>query len=223
MKHGLEYLNSSTKRRLDVMGGVAISTLLLPAGVLAAVASELDTKSLNPIFKQIRIGEDGKPIEVYKFRTLPRRLETEAAQTFGTFDPRASKLGISMREAGIDEMPQLLNVLLGEMSLVGMRPLIQEDIERLEGILPRLFKEWHEVYERSRPGLTGPSQILRHQYKVTTDEIWQESMQLDLEYAKTASLRNDLRILGSTPLKMFDARIRMVDNSPTVPMEEAVP
>lgn len=213
MRQSLEYLNSSVKRRLDILGGAAISALLIPPAAIAALASAIDTKSLNPIFKQVRVGAEGHPFSVYKLRTLPKKLEKEAVQTFGTFDPRASHLGMAMRESGIDEMPQLFNVLLGEMSLVGMRPLLQEDIDRLQDVSPSLFKHWYEFYSRAKPGLTGPSQILRHHYKVTTDEIWRDAMQLDIDYAQAASLRNDLRILGRTPLKMLGARVNMVDNS----------
>jgi lipopolysaccharide/colanic/teichoic acid biosynthesis glycosyltransferase len=213
MKQSVEYLTSQTKRRLDVMGGLAISAMLLPAAAITAAVSEVDTKSLNPLFRQTRVGVGGKAIEVIKFRTLPKDANTEGVQTFGTFDPRASRVGRAIREIGIDEMPQLLNVLRGEMSLVGMRPLLQEDIERLEDISPRMFKRWHDYYQQAKPGLTGPSQIYRHQYKESSDEVWEEAMRLDLEYASHASLRNDLKILGGTPLRMLNARVNMVDNA----------
>jgi lipopolysaccharide/colanic/teichoic acid biosynthesis glycosyltransferase len=219
-KQSVEYLTSQTKRRLDVMGGIAISAMLLPAAAVTAAISEVDTKSINPFFRQTRVGLGGKLFDVVKFRTLPKTANTEGVQTFGTYDPRASRIGRAIREVGIDEMPQLLNVLRGEMSLVGMRPLLQEDLERLEGIDPKTFKRWHEYYQQSKPGLTGPSQIYRHQYKESSDEVWVEAMRLDLEYASHASLRNDLKILGGTPLRMLNARVNMVDNT-TAP--EAVP
>jgi len=213
MKQSVEYLTSQTKRRLDVMGGLAITAMLLPAAVVTAAVSEVDTKSLNPLYRQTRVGRGGKLFDVVKFRTLPKTANTEGVQTFGTYDPRASRVGRAIREVGIDEMPQLVNVLNGEMSLVGMRPLLQDDIERLEGIDSKLFKRWHDYYQQSKPGLTGPSQIYRHQYKESSDEVWREAMRLDLDYASHASLRNDLRILGSTPLRMLNARVNMVDNT----------
>jgi lipopolysaccharide/colanic/teichoic acid biosynthesis glycosyltransferase len=209
----LEYLNSNAKRRLDVLGGLVVASALMPAGLVAALVSEIDTKSLNPIFRQQRVGKDGNIFEVMKFRTLPKALNAEKMQTFGTFDPRASRIGMAIRESGIDEMPQIVNVLRGDMSLVGMRPLLQEDIDRLDGINPKLFRKWHEIYENVKPGLTGPSQIYRHQYKTSTDEVWEEAMRLDLEYSKQASLARDIRILGGTPLKMLNARVHMVDNT----------
>jgi lipopolysaccharide/colanic/teichoic acid biosynthesis glycosyltransferase len=222
-KQSVEYLTSQTKRRLDVMGGIAISAMLLPAAAVTAAVSEIDTKSLNPLFRQTRVGMGGKLFDVVKFRTLPKTANTEGVQTFGTYDPRASRVGRAIREVGIDEMPQLLNVLRGEMSLVGMRPLLQEDLERLEGIDPKMFKRWHDYYQQSKPGLTGPSQIYRHQYKESSDEVWVKAMSLDLEYASHASLRNDLKILGGTPLRMLNARVNMIDNTSAQVIEMAEP
>lgn len=215
MRANIEYLNSRSKRRLDVLGGTAIATLLMPVGALAGLASSIDTRTLNPIFKQARLGSADKHIEIYKFRTLPKSLESESVETYGTFDPRASKMGMAMRESGIDEMPQLVNVIRGEMSLVGMRPMLEADIDRFKDISPALYRQWYEVYSRTKPGLAGPSQVLRHQYKVTTDDLYKHSMELDLEYTRTASLRKDLKIIASTPFKMLMARINMVDNSPS--------
>jgi lipopolysaccharide/colanic/teichoic acid biosynthesis glycosyltransferase len=208
-----EYLNGPTKRRLDVMGGIALASLAAPAGVAAGIISSIDTGSLNPIFRQTRTGRASQPFNVLKFRTIPKHLEAEDIAPMGTYDPRATRVGMAMRDVGIDELPQLVNVLRGDMSLVGPRPLLAQDIERLEGISPILFKKWREIYERTKPGLIGPSQILRHNYRVSTDEVWGRAMQLDLEYAKNASLRHDIKLLGSTPVGLLVARINLVENT----------
>src|SRR5579862_1518758 len=184
MKHSAEYLNSRTKRRLDVLGGTMIAAALLPAAAFTAIISEVDTNSLNPLFRQVRIGKQDQPLEIFKFRTIPKATENKKLQIFGTFDPRASKVGSFLRETGLDELPQFFNVLRGDMSLVGMRPLLQEDVDRLQDLSPALFKDWYEAYSRSKPGLTGPSQMLRHQYTVSSDEIWLKAMDLDLQYAR---------------------------------------
>jgi lipopolysaccharide/colanic/teichoic acid biosynthesis glycosyltransferase len=207
-----EYLNGPVKRRLDVLGGITLSSIAAIPGALTGAVSAIDTGSLNPIFRQTRVGRYSQPLEVLKFRTIPKRLETNNVTPLGTFDPRATKVGMAIRDMGIDETPQLLSVLRGDMSLVGMRPLLGKDIERLESIDPQLFRQWYEVYEQTKPALTGPSQILRHNYRVLTDEVWQRVMQIDLEYAQNASLKNDLRMLGSTPVSLLVARANIVDN-----------
>lgn len=216
---GVEYLNSPAKRRLDVLGGIAIAALVSPVAVGAAVTSSIDNRSLSPFFKQKRVGMGGEPIEVTKFRTIPERNITTEPETFGTFDPRASRVGLFMRELGVDEIPQLDHVIRGEMSLVGLRPLLQEDLDQMEDSSPRLFRRWHAYYDHLRPGLTGPSQILRHQYKELNGGVWEKVMELDLDYVKEASLRNDLRILGSTPLKLINARMHVIET----PLPEAEP
>lgn len=208
-----EYLQSSTKRKLDIIGGLTIFGALLPAEIMAAVISSVDTGSLNPFFRQKRVGRGGKPIEVVKFRTLPKRVESQELKVIGTYDPRASVVGRAMREIGIDETPQLINVLKGDMSLVGMRPLLQETIDEMEDASPSVFKKWFSAYSALTPAVTGPSQIYRHQYRTHSPDVLAESMRLDLDYIRNASLLNDIRILGSTPLKLVKARINMVDNS----------
>lgn len=211
-KPNFEYLNSDTKRRLDLIGGTALAAIVAPLAVAAGITSAIDTRSINPIYVQTRVGKGSETFDVLKFRTIPKKLETKKIIAVGTFDPRATRVGMLLRDVGIDELPQLVNVLRGDMSLVGPRPLLAQDLERLEGISPRLFKDWNEMYENTRPGLIGPSQILRHNYRVSTDEVWEKAMHLDLDYARNASLRNDLRILGSTPVNLLVARMSLVDN-----------
>ena len=211
-KSGLEYLTSPTKRRLDLVGSVAIAATLLPAETLAAVLSAADTGA-NPFFKQSRVGRKGQTFDIYKLRTIAKTAPDKALEIYGTHDPRASLLGQAIREIGFDETPQLINVLRGEMSLVGIRPLLQVTIDELEDISPRLFRKWYPIYAEIKPSLTGPSQIYRHGFRRHTHEVMAESMRLDLDYVRNASLINDLRILGSTPLQLLNARIHMVDNS----------
>src|SRR4051812_7543634 len=102
-ERGLEYITSDQKRRFDVMGGLALAGALLPTAVLTAALVDVDFNSVNPIFQQQRVGQEGRPFTVYKFRTIARELMGPGVQLFGTFDPRADKLGILLRKYGLDE------------------------------------------------------------------------------------------------------------------------
>lgn len=220
-KSGLEYLKSPAKRRLDLIGGATIAAALLPAEAVAAAVSAVDTGS-NPFLRQSRVGRGGDDIQIIKLRTMPKTQAGEDPEFFSTYDHRSSLTGRTLREIGIDEAPQLLHVIKGDMSLVGMRPLTRKAIDQLEDISPPLFRKWYPLYTELRPSVTGPSQIYRHRFRWHTPEVLAESMRLDLEYIRSASLRNDLRILGSTPLQLLKARIQMVDNSAEVPDSSAI-
>jgi lipopolysaccharide/colanic/teichoic acid biosynthesis glycosyltransferase len=136
--------------------------------------------------------------------------------TYGTFDPRASKVGQMVRQSGLDELPQIINVLNGSMSLVGARPMIEEDIEFMELSAPHIFDEWHSYYQISKPGLAGPSQIYRHHHREGhSKEIYRMSAELDLQYFDKASLVTDLHILARTPIDMLRANVGVIENSST--------
>lgn len=213
-KVGAEYLLSDEKRALDVLGSVVLAGGMSPVLGASAVASAVDSRSAWPLFRQDRVGRGLGVINVLKLCTIrPDRVEDDELQTYGTFDPRASRAGLFMRQTGIDELPQLLNVLMGDMSLVGHRPLVQEDIERRQSTDSKLFEDWHEVYDSFKPGLIGKSQILRHHYLHTSPEILIRSMELDVRYAETATLGLDIKTILSSPFKMFAANIRPVDNA----------
>ncbi len=209
---GPEYLQSPLKRQLDFIGGLALAGALFPLVASAAATSAVDTRSLNPFLTQSRIGNKGKAFDLIKLRTLRRSLTDGPGATFGTFDSRASKVGQKIRQYGLDEAPQLANVILGHMSLVGIRPLLQIDFDRMSSVDPALFDDWQEAYKLSKPGLTGPGQLFRHHYRSSTDEVYARSMRLDLGYIETASVQNDLRIIMQTPQSLLDANIHTIEN-----------
>lgn len=211
-ERGKEYLQSTSKRNLDLLAGVAIATALSPIAAALAPVVMLNTRTSRALFTQERVGKRGAHFDVVKFRTIPLRRQNEQIVPIGSYDQRASRVGMAMRDIGIDEIPQLHNVLKGDMSIVGPRPLLKIDIDRLRDIDSGLFDEWHEVYSQSKPGLLGPSQFRRHEYRVTEDALWQEGMRLDIDYAEKASLNADLKIIASSPFKMALARLRLVDN-----------
>jgi sugar transferase EpsL len=175
-------VNDHLKRLFDVVGSGALLVLLSP--VLAAVAA-LVTLGMGPpvLFRQQRPGLDGKPFTILKFRTM-----TDATDTNGDLLPdaqRITRLGRLLRRTSLDELPELVNVLRGDMSLVGPRPLLNEYL--------RLYSQEQMRRHDVRPGITGWSQV-----NGRNALTWEEKVDLDLWYVDNRSLRLDLRILVTT-------------------------
>ena len=191
---------SVVKRTLDVIGSVG--GLLLLAPVLALVALLIRLDSRGPIlFRQPRKGLGGRIFLCLKFRTMVpdaearlRDLEARNESAGGVLfkikdDPRITPLGRFLRKSSLDELPQLWNVLVGEMSLVGPRPLQLRDSERLEGLDPAGFAR----RLATRPGITGPWQVGGR-----SEVDSQRMIQLDLDYVDRWSVVTDLKILART-------------------------
>lgn len=199
------------KRCLDVLGAAGLLLLSLPLWVLAAVAILLGYG--RPIlFRQARAGRDGHPFTLLKFRTMtagepPRLPDRPVAKHAG--DSRVTPLGRLLRRTAVDELPQLLNVLRGEMSLVGPRPLPVEDLAHpgwLEGIdaderARRL--DWVARRSSMLPGLTGLWQI-----SPGAEDDFENWIVCDLAYLNRRSLLLDLRILLATPWALLRGRKR---------------
>jgi len=220
MKRGLPYLQSPEKRALDVSGSLFLGALSLPVCVAsgAVLGAELDLNVRDLLLRQERHGVEGI-FRSIKLRTLP--LSDQPIVTYGTFDHRAGPVGKYIRQLGLDEIPQFANVLAGDMSLVGPRPLIESDFEKYEGIDPALFGEWRAMYDEVKPGMFGPSQILKHGQRVMTDQVRQRVMELDLEYAERAGLVKDVGIILNTPADLVVASLRAF-RQPMMPMGEEV-
>jgi lipopolysaccharide/colanic/teichoic acid biosynthesis glycosyltransferase len=188
------------KRLIDVTGAVFGLFFLIP--VLAIIALSIRMNSRGPvIFRQVRRGYRGKPFWVYKFRTMTvdaeqrlDDLESSNESHGGVLfklreDPRVTRLGSYLRRSSLDELPQLYNILKGEMSLVGPRPLQNRDSDRLLAVDPAGY----ERRLRMRPGLTGPWQVGGR------SEVNHERMvQLDVDYVDNWSLGRDLLIICKT-------------------------
>ena len=173
------------KRALDVL--VAALTLILAAPLLAvaAVLIRIETHG-HPIYRQRRIGRDGEPFELYKLRTMVSGAETMGAGlVVDAGDARITRLGAILRRTSLDELPNLVNVLRGEMSIVGPRPTVQVQVDR--------YSERQRGRLSVRPGLTGWAQIHGR-----ASLPWHERIELDLWYVEHASLALDLRILKRT-------------------------
>ena len=175
------------KRGFDV--SIALALLLLLSPLLALLALAVRRKLGRPVlFTQIRPGRHGTPFEFYKFRTM-----TEARNAAGELLPDAARLtpfGELMRKSSLDELPQLVNVLKGDMSLVGPRPLLME-------YLP-LYSERQSKRHAVRPGITGWAQV-----NGRNALTWEERFELDLWYVDHRSFRLDLKIIAKTAWRML--------------------
>ena len=186
---------ATAKRIFDVTASIIALLLFSPILAAAAIAIKLESKG-GVFFAQERVGRDGKPFRMVKLRTMvadadARRAELAALnEADGPMfkianDPRITRVGALLRKLSIDEIPQFINVLRGEMSVVGPRPALQAEVE-----------QWTvEVHERLRvlPGITGMWQVSGR-----SDTTFDEYKRLDLYYVDNWSLAHDLRIVGKT-------------------------
>lgn len=178
------------KRILDIIG--AAGGLILLAPLLGAIAVAVRWRLGRPIlFRHLRIGKNEKPFVLYKFRTM-----NEACDAEGRLLPdaqRLTRLGRLLRAASLDELPQLWNVLRGEMSLVGPRPLVPRYLPRYN----RRQRRRHEVM----PGITGWAQI-----QGRNAISWEEKFELDVWYVDHWSLWLDLKILALTLMRVIEGK-----------------
>jgi sugar transferase (PEP-CTERM system associated) len=178
------------KRLLDVVVAAVGLVLATPLMVLTAIAIAID--SPGPIlYGQVRSGELGRPFVLYKFRSMRVDAEKSGARFTQENDPRITRVGRFIRKTRVDELPQLWNVLRGEMSMVGPRPERPIFIEQLEQQVP-YFKQRLYV----KPGVTGHAQV-RCRYGATTEDHL-EKLQYDLYYIKSFSVMFDLSIILDT-------------------------
>lgn len=187
------------KRVFDLAICFASAPILAPLFVLSAVAIRID--SPGPVlFVQLRTGQDGRPFRMYKFRTMVRDAEALKSQlgdrnvrTPPDFkipdDPRITRVGKFLRTTYLDELPQLINVVRGEMSLVGPRPT---------SFGTNTYDLWHTERLEVRPGITGLWQVSGRR-----DTTFDERLRLDIEYVENMSLLLDLKILGLTVIAVF--------------------
>jgi exopolysaccharide biosynthesis polyprenyl glycosylphosphotransferase len=191
---GLSRSSRAIKRAMDLFGAAVGLLLLAPFGLIAAIAIKLD--SPGPVFfRQQRVGRDGHTFKMFKFRSMVDGAEAQRAalealnETDGLFklssDPRVTRIGQLLRKSSIDELPQLINVLLGDMSLVGPRPLVVDEDRLVEGR--------HRERLQLPPGMTGPWQVLGPSRPPLS-----EMVKTDYLYAANWSMWTDIKILLRT-------------------------
>lgn len=178
------------KRLADVAGALLLLPLALPVGLVAALLIKLD--SAGPVlFRQVRKGLGGKQFTIVKFRTMVESAEREGARWAEQNDPRITRVGRILRRLRIDELPQLWNVIRGEMSFIGPRPERPEFTEELEKSIP-----YYSLRHMVKPGITGWAQVV-YPYGASEDDA-REKLEYDLYYIKNYSLLLDLIIVFKT-------------------------
>jgi exopolysaccharide biosynthesis polyprenyl glycosylphosphotransferase len=188
-------------RVLDVVLAIIIGLLVAP--VVAVVAMLIRRDGGSVLFKQTRIGEGGKPFQLYKLRTM--RSTSIGAQWAAEDDPRITGIGRFLRRSHLDEVPQLINVLRGDMSLVGPRPEQAEFVERLEQSVP-FYQRRHLI----KPGLTGWAQVRCGYAGSDRGSLWKLSH--DLYYLKHRSFTLDVAVLWATVGEIFQPQPHGLDS-----------
>lgn len=177
------------KRGVDILVSLLLLIVLSPLLALIAIAIKLESKG-SAVFKQERAGKNGKPFIFYKFRTMKADSDPFGPSPKSSKDNRLTKFGRILREYSLDELPQLFNILKGDMSVVGPRPLYLSHIP-----------EWSERQKKRllvKPGLTGLAQISGR------GELTQEEkLEIDVKYVETASLSADMKIILATIAYIF--------------------
>ena len=180
------------KRALDILISSSVLIILLPLFLLIFTAIKISSKG-SAIFKQKRAGKNGNPFVFYKFRTMKCDIDPFGPSPKSGKDPRLTKIGRILRENSLDELPQFFNILKGDMSVVGPRPLYLSQIP-----------EWSKRQQKRllvKPGLTGLAQI-SGRGELTREE----KLELDVKYVETASFLADVRIVLATIAYVFSRK-----------------
>jgi exopolysaccharide production protein ExoY len=183
------------KRMFDIVGSLVLIILFLPVLVLITLLIALQD-GFPVVFKQRRLGTRGRVFYIYKFRTMVKNAEEilrsrpDLMEEYRLHykihnDPRISKLGNFLRRTSLDELPQLFNVLRGEMSLVGPRPIVEPELA--------MYGDAREVYLAMKPGCAGLWQCSGR-----SETSYEKRVELDREYYLRSSLRYDVGVLGKT-------------------------
>ncbi len=197
---------SRSKRALDLLLVLGTALLTVPLGLLTALLVRLTSRG-PVLFGQERVGLGGEHFTMYKFRTMHRDAEALLQQDPSLWndyvangykvpaelDRRITPLGRFLRRSSLDELPQILNVLTGEMSLVGPRPVVPDEVDN--------YGEQQQVYLSVRPGITGAWQV---NGRSTID--YPDRVDIDAEYVRRWSVWLDIKILVKTPIAVLSTR-----------------
>ena len=199
-------IEKGIKRCVDIIAGIVGVLILIPLTLIIYIIRKIKKEDDGPIFyEQIRIGKNGKKFRIYKFRSMvigadeilkkyleeneEARIEFEAKQKLEN-DPRITKLGKFLRKTSLDEFPQFLNVLKGDMSLIGPRPLIIGELDSHNGN--------HEKYEKMRPGITGWWAC-----NGRSDLEYDERLELEYYYTENFSIALDIKVFVKTIVQVI--------------------
>ena len=198
VKHKIERI---TKRTIDILGGLVGTIALIPLTIIIYIARKILHEDDGPIFyEQLRIGKDGKVFKMYKYRSMVVGADEilfkylqeneEARKEYKEYkklknDPRVTKIGEFIRKTSLDEFPQFINVLKGDMSLVGPRPYLPREKEDMG--------EYYTYIIKSRPGITGFWQVSGR-----SDISFEDRLKMDYNYSQVQSLKLDISLLLKT-------------------------
>jgi lipopolysaccharide/colanic/teichoic acid biosynthesis glycosyltransferase len=196
------------KRSFDILFSGIMLLVLSPLMLFISLWIALDSKG-GVFFKQIRVGLGGKEFGLYKFRTMRPASESKGQLTVGMNDSRITKVGLVLRKYKIDELPQLLNILLGDMSVVGPRPEVPKYVNMYGAAQRRVL----EV----RPGLTDYASLeyfkenellakAADPEKTYIDEVMPAKLSLNMKYIEHMSISTDVKIIWRTVLAIFGVR-----------------
>ena len=183
-------LRFGIKRLFDIVGGSCGLVILFPLFLIIAISIRLDSR--GPVFfYQKRLGRRGIPFSIIKFRTMIVNAENlgEGLRVSTKDDPRITRVGKVLRATSLDELPQLINVVKGDMSLVGPRP--PATYHPYDGYIN--YPDWAKKRFEMRPGITGLAQVT-----VRNSASWDERIRIDLDYVEHFGLRIDVKILVRT-------------------------
>ncbi len=186
---------NALKTSLDILLAIVIFLLLLPAMMIIWILIRLDSRG-PAIFKQVRVGRGGKHFTLYKFRTMRMDAEKEGAQWAHVNDPRATRIGSLLRVSHVDEFPQLVNIMKGDISFVGPRPERPEFVGILKTKIP-----YYEIRLLVKPGLTGWAQI-NYRANVNTEEAYRK-LEYDIFYIRHRGFVFDVLIILKTLKTIF--------------------
>lgn len=206
IKTNKKVLYKITKRAIDIIGAIIRIILLIPTIILVYIARKILKEDQGPLFyKQLRYGKNGKIFRLYKFRSMcinaDKKLKEyldnneDAKNEFEKThklqkDPRITKLGNFLRKTSLDELPQMINILKGEMSFVGPRPVISEEVEE--------YGVNKDKFLSVTPGLTGYWQV-----NGRSNTTYEERMLMELYYVENCSLWLDTKIFFKTFITVF--------------------
>ncbi|AHM57173.1 sugar transferase [Peptoclostridium acidaminophilum DSM 3953] len=197
-----KFVYQCMKRIMDIIGSIFGIIFFSPLCLLIMLAVKLDDPKGDIFYGHERIGRDGRTFKCWKFRTML----SNAKELFEQFtpeqkkeyeenfklkdDPRITRLGSFLRTTSMDELPQFYNILRGDMSLVGPRPIVQAELEK--------YGEFQEIYKCVRPGLTGMWQVMGR-----SDTTYEQRISMDVEYVNSMSVFLDIRLIFLTVVKVI--------------------
>ena len=198
------------KRAFDICLSAVALLLLFPLFVVMGAAVAISSPG-GALFKQVRVGRKGRQFHLLKFRTMRPGSEAGGQITVGSRDPRITGVGYLLRRTKLDELPQLINVLMGDMSLVGPRPEVPRYVA--------LYSPEQRRVLDVRPGITGLASLVYFQenellglstdpHRTYVEQVMPAKLALDLEYVRRASLAYDLRLLVLTLARLLGMKVQ---------------